>query len=684
MKNRVISILILFIIGIRISAQSSETIYQGSVIKAGPVDDAAYGPFNIGFNFTYFGNSYSQFYVSTNGLVLFSADPANISFISNAIPDPAAPNNFIAAFWDDLTIDGTGSILYSTIGAAPNRKLIIQFRNMGFHRFPAFMGTFAVILHETSNIIQVQYRIIVDNTSSIAHGKNAAIGIENADGTAGVQYAYHDSTAVATGKALSYTPSGASYTLNTDAIYDGIYLTTNVTLPEPGIPILLSPPQDAIIGTDYTFSWADAGNAASYALLISNSPDLAGASFYSAGTATSFEVTGLTLDTTLYWGVFATNATGTTWCEIKRFTTSATPPLAAVPQIIWVGQNQDKKIKLEYTGGDASAKSAIITSLPAEGQLYQYYGGTRGSLITSVPTNVSDINRNIIYAATGNTGNSAGNFNFKISDNGGSSPEATVTINVSSPESPNVLYTSKSTNVEIQFDIQMADPTGKQNQFIVTVDGNRAAISSAGLKDGDPRTFVLTLATPLTGTETVLVSYTQGDITGSTGGILVSFTDQAVTLKSQTINFPVIPDKLIGDPPFNPGATASSLLGITYSSSNLSVATSLGSNITILSVGTSDITALQAGNGTYAPARYTRTLTVNPLTKLNQTITFGALPSKITGDADFFLTATASSGLSIAYTSDNPSVATVTGNMVHIVGTGSSSNYRIPGRRYYL
>ncbi len=246
---------------------------------------------------------------------------------------------------------------------------------MGFHRFPAYMGTFAVILHETSNIIQVQYRIIVDNTSSIAHGKNAAIGIENSDGTAGVQYAYHDSTAVTTGKALSYTPSGATYTLNTDAIYDGIYLTTNITLPEPGIPILLSPPQDAIIGTDYTFSWADAGNAASYALLISNSPDLGGASFYSAGTATSFEVTGLTLDTTLYWGVFATNATGTTWCEIKRFTTSATPPLAAVPQMIWVGQNQDKKIKLEYTGGDASAKSAIITSLPAQGQLYQYYAG---------------------------------------------------------------------------------------------------------------------------------------------------------------------------------------------------------------------------------------------------------------------------------------------------------------------
>ena len=386
MKNRFITILILIFIGLRINAQPPETIYQGTTIRAGFVDDAAYGPFNIGFNFTYFGISYSQFYVSSNGLVLFTYDALNPSGTAIAIPDAAAPNNFIAAFWDDLVVDGTGKILYTTIGAAPNRKLIIQFSNMGFYSFPAYMGTFAVILHETSNIIQVQYRLIVDNTSTRAHGGSATIGLENSDGTAGVQYAFHNPAAVISGKALSYTPSGSTYTLNPDAIYEGIYLTTNITLPEPGIPVLLSPPQNAIIGSDYTFSWADAGNAASYALLISDSPDLAGATYYSAGSNLSFNITGLTLDATWYWGVFATNATGTTWCEIKKFTTSATPPLAAVPQTIWTEQLADKTIRLQYTGGDVSAKTAIITSLPAQGQLYQYISGTRGTLISSVPS----------------------------------------------------------------------------------------------------------------------------------------------------------------------------------------------------------------------------------------------------------------------------------------------------------
>ena len=146
MKYRNLLSVLLIFLSFGVAAQPPETIYQGTVIRSGYVDDAVYGPLNIGFNFTYFGNSYSQFYVSSNGLVLFTADPLNLSGTEAAIPNSAAPNNFIAAFWDDLIVDGTGKILYTTIGAAPNRKLIIQFGNMGFYGFPAFMGTFAVIL----------------------------------------------------------------------------------------------------------------------------------------------------------------------------------------------------------------------------------------------------------------------------------------------------------------------------------------------------------------------------------------------------------------------------------------------------------------------------------------------------------------------------------------------------------
>ena len=672
MKYRNLLTVFLILLSLGVAAQPPETIYQGTFIRSGYVDDAVYGPLNIGFNFTYFGNSYSQFYVSSNGLVLFTADPLNLSGTEAAIPNSAAPNNFIAAFWDDLIVDGTGKILYTTIGAAPNRKLIIQFGNMGFYGFPAFMGTFAVILYESSNIIQVQYRLIVDNTSTRGHGGSATIGLENSDGTAGVQYAFHDPAAVTTGKAISYTPSGSTYNLNADAIYEGIYLTTNLTLPEPGIPVLLSPPQNAVIGSDYTFSWSDAGNTASYALLISNSSDLAGATYYSAGSNLSFNVTGLTIGTTLYWGVFATNATGTTWCEIKKFTTSAIPPLAAVPQTIWVEQSQEKIINLQYTGGDGSAKTAIVTSLPVRGQLYQYNAGVKGALFSSAPITVGDAGRKVIYVPGGSPGNGAGNFNFKIHDNTGDSPDALVTINVSPPSIPNLLYAAKNANIELQFDQLMADPAGKQSQFAVTVNGSSATINSLSLKPGDPYSIIVGLSVPLAGTETVLISYTAGDISSVRGGRLASFTSLPVILTVQTITFSQSLSKIIGNPPFTLTAISGSGLGMTYSSSNMAVATILGSVVTINAPGTSDITARQLGNGTYAPARYTRTLTVNPLSKLDQTITFGALPIKIYGDADFALSASASSGLPVSFSSDNLSVATITEGLVHITGAGTA------------
>jgi len=59
--------------------------------------------------------------------------------------------------------------------------------------------------------------------------------------------------------------------------------------------------------------------------------------------------------------------------------------------------------------------------------------------------------------------------------------------------------------------------------------------------------------------------------------------------------------------------------------------------------------------------------------KNNQTITFNALPEKSVGDSAFELTASATSGLAVSYTSSNTSVATVTGSTVTIVGAGTTT-----------
>ena len=146
---------------------------------------------------------------------------------------------------------------------------------------------------------------------------------------------------------------------------------------------------------------------------------------------------------------------------------------------------------------------------------------------------------------------------------------------------------------------------------------------------------------------------------------------RTLTVKaSQTISFPTIPTKTFGDLPFFLNATSTSNLPVTFSGSNPSVATIVGSGVTIVTAGTSEITGYQTGNDNYSAATpVARTLTVN---KANQTISFSAIPTKTLGDSPFFLDATATSSLPVTFSGSNPSVATIVGSGVTIINTGIS------------
>ena len=140
---------------------------------------------------------------------------------------------------------------------------------------------------------------------------------------------------------------------------------------------------------------------------------------------------------------------------------------------------------------------------------------------------------------------------------------------------------------------------------------------------------------------------------------------------NQTITFSALASKNCLDPAFALTATSSSGLTVSYTSSNTSVATVAGSTVTIITGGTTTITASQDGNGDYyAATPVNQLLTVN---KINQTITFAAIPTKNQSDGPFALSATSSSGLTVSYTSSNTSVATVAGSTVTIVGAGTST-----------
>ena len=83
------------------------------------------------------------------------------------------------------------------------------------------------------------------------------------------------------------------------------------------------------------------------------------------------------------------------------------------------------------------------------------------------------------------------------------------------------------------------------------------------------------------------------------------------SLQAQTINFNNIPVKKIGDVEFDPGATATSGLPVTYISSNPGVATIVDNKIHIVGSGVVTITATQPGDDNYAAAaNVAQTLTI--------------------------------------------------------------------------
>jgi hypothetical protein len=80
-----------------------------------------------------------------------------------------------------------------------------------------------------------------------------------------------------------------------------------------------------------------------------------------------------------------------------------------------------------------------------------------------------------------------------------------------------------------------------------------------------------------------------------------------------------------------------------------------------------------AASNAFGSTCFAVNITVQAGTKQTQTITFEALGTKTMGDAPFTLSATASSGLAVSFVSSNTSVATISGNMVTIVGTGTTT-----------
>ena len=140
------------------------------------------------FTFTFYGQEFNTAFVTTNGHMNFNA--LNTAFTNVSIPSAGTPNAAIYPFWDDLVVDASASVRTELLGSAPNRRFVIEWRNVHVFADTTRRIDASVVLHENGEVL-TQTRNLADDARET--GGSATLGIENQTGTVALQYSFNES-----------------------------------------------------------------------------------------------------------------------------------------------------------------------------------------------------------------------------------------------------------------------------------------------------------------------------------------------------------------------------------------------------------------------------------------------------------------------------------------------------------
>lgn len=105
-------------------------------LTIGLTDDGIWSSIPLGFEFNYFGEVRTECAVATNGNLQFYDNTNTLSSVFTlpaSLPSMLAPNNFIGICLTDLNPGIGGSIKYWTLGEAPNRIFVLEYRDIPFY-----------------------------------------------------------------------------------------------------------------------------------------------------------------------------------------------------------------------------------------------------------------------------------------------------------------------------------------------------------------------------------------------------------------------------------------------------------------------------------------------------------------------------------------------------------------------
>jgi uncharacterized repeat protein (TIGR01451 family) len=204
-------------------------------------DTVAFTAFTTGDPINYYGTDYTGMSFTDDGFALF--DFANnyggSPWVPQTIPDPALPNNVLAAYWHDFEIfydAGLNHGVSLAVAGAPGGVIVVEYDDIQHFGGSASVMDFEIVVaravDDTPGFFEIVYAY--NNVSSLP--SPATIGVENVGGTEATAIVNNgDPTGTITDGTMicfdlvgpSFDPIVITYQTTVDAGTEGNVLTNN-------------------------------------------------------------------------------------------------------------------------------------------------------------------------------------------------------------------------------------------------------------------------------------------------------------------------------------------------------------------------------------------------------------------------------------------------------------------------
>lgn len=174
---------------------------------------------SLGMNFNFYGTTYTQAWLSSNGVIMFGGPNAQYSN-QDLTASQFSGGPAIFTFWDDLVTwdDSTRGVYFQTIGTTPgSRKFVVQ-EIANSYTIGGSSINFQTVLDEASGDILTRYTQTVFGNASFDHGGSATVGIQGVLGLGQVVQWSVNSPALEDNQSLCFTQNpGAACNAIVDA-----------------------------------------------------------------------------------------------------------------------------------------------------------------------------------------------------------------------------------------------------------------------------------------------------------------------------------------------------------------------------------------------------------------------------------------------------------------------------------